>query len=123
MSSIGETLRRERQRRNLELEDVSRELKISHKFLEAIEDERFDALPRGVFAKSFVRQYARLLGLDEDELANQVQRTIEPAGEVPGFAGQVPEEAPAEIRVPRVEAWENVSDSRSTRSSSLPALA
>ena len=68
MISVGETLRRERVRRNLDLDQISRELKISAKFLEAIEDEQYERLPARVFAKSFVRQYASLLGLDEDEL-------------------------------------------------------
>ncbi len=123
MTAIGETLRRERLKRNLDLEQISHELKISHKFLEAIEDEQFDKLPRGVFAKSFVRQYARFLGLDEEELAGEVQRAVEPSSSVPHFAGQAPTPAPSEIRVPRVEAWENVSERRFSRSSSLPALA
>ena len=111
MSAIGETLRSGRLERKLELEDVSRELKISQRFLEAIEEERWNALPRGVFAKSFVRQYARFLGLDEEEIASEVQRAIEPASDIPAFGGHKPELPPSEIRVPRVEAWENVSDS------------
>src|SRR5258708_6587390 len=112
MTAIGETLRRERLRRNLDLDAVSRELKISHKFLEAIEDERFDELPGGVFVKSFVRQYARMLGLDEEELAGEVQRTIEPPSVNPRFAEQSHHSAPAEIHVPRVEEWENVAGGR-----------
>jgi cytoskeleton protein RodZ len=124
MTAIGETLRRERLRRNLELDEISRELKISHKFLEAIEEERFDQLPRGVFAKSFVRQYARLLGLDEEELAGEVQRAVEPPGTGPQFAERAPQPPPSEIHVPRVEALDTVSDNRRfSRSSSLPALA
>jgi cytoskeleton protein RodZ len=120
MTAIGETLRRERLKRNLELEQISRELKISHKFLEAIEDEQFDKLPRGVFAKSFVRQYARLLGLDEEELAAAVAPP--PGG--PHFAEQAPKPPPAEIHVPRVEAWEAVSEERRfSRPSALPAFA
>ena len=66
MTSIGETLRRERVKRNLDLDRISNELKISSRLLEAIEAERFDKLPGGVFVKSFVRQYARLLELDEE---------------------------------------------------------
>jgi cytoskeleton protein RodZ len=124
MTVIGETLRRERLRRNLELDEISRELKISSKFLEAIEDERFDELPRGVFAKSFVRQYARLLGLDEEELASEVQRAVDPQPSGPQFAERASQPTPSEIHVPRVEAWETVSDNRRfSRSSSLPALA
>ena len=78
MTPVGETLRRERLKRNLDFEQISRELKISTRFLEAIENEQYDKLPGGVFAKSFVRQYARLLGLDEDDLAGQLQRFCAP---------------------------------------------
>jgi len=123
MNSIGETLRRERLRRNLDLDQISRELKISSRFLEAIEEERFDRLPAGVFAKSFVRQYARLLQLDEEELTSQVQRAIEPEPSplkaIENWQPQVPE-----IHVPRVEEWETLGDrNRFKWSASLPALA
>jgi cytoskeleton protein RodZ len=84
MTPIGETLRRERQRRNLGLDQVSQQLKISTRFLEAIEREQFERLPGGVFAKSFVRQYARLLDLDEDEAVAEVQRTMAPSAEGQG---------------------------------------
>ncbi|HEX3880464.1 MAG TPA: RodZ domain-containing protein [Bryobacteraceae bacterium] len=78
MTSLGDTLRREREKRNLDLEQVSRELKIAPRFLEAIEEERYERLPGGVFAKSFVRQYARLLDIDEEEAATEVQRNLAP---------------------------------------------
>ena len=94
MASIGETLRRERQKRDLELDQVSHELKIAPRFLKAIEEERFDRLPGGVFAKSFVRQYARMLDLDEEEAAAEVQRVLAPP--LPQFG----EQAPAPERIP-----------------------
>ena len=132
MASIGETLRRERQRRNMQLDQVSRELKISPRFLEAIEEENFDRLPAGVFAKSFVRQYARMLGLDEEEAANEVQRALTPpAAAVPQFASGANLTNPAaqrkapqlpEFSVPRLEAWQHVRDRRSSWSSPLAAL-
>src|SRR5881394_2994575 len=78
MMTVGETLRCERLKRNLALGEVSRELKISARFLEAIEAENFDKLPGGVFARAFVRQYGSLLGLNGDELASQLQETLEP---------------------------------------------
>ena len=127
MASIGDTLRREREGRNLSLDEVSRELKISPKLLEAIEKENFEQLPRGVFAKSFVRQYARLLGLDEDEAANEVQRALAPPTVVlPSAGSQIdPKPAPfAEFYVPKMEAWQQVRDQRRfSWSSPLPALA
>jgi cytoskeleton protein RodZ len=128
MTSIGDTLRRERQRRNLELDQVSRELKISSRFLEAIEQENFERLPAGMFAKSFVRQYARLLGLDEEEAANEVERALAPPLVVPQFAaGAQPEIKAAplpDFYVPKVESWQHVGDGRGfSWSSPLPALA
>jgi cytoskeleton protein RodZ len=122
MSSIGETLRRERIRRSLDLDEISRELKISSRFLEAIEEERFDRLPAGVFAKSFVRQYGTLLGLDGDELAAELQQVLAPVPPVDTNSPGVP--PIPEIHVPRVEQWETVSDRRSRDwSSALPAAA
>ena len=116
MSSVGETLRRERLRKGLSLEQISRETKISGRLLEAIERDQFDLLPGGVFAKSFVRQYARFLGLDEEEMASEVERAVSPVGDLPGFIG-APEPA---FKVPRVLEWE---DGGRSNSSILPALA
>src|ERR1035437_7055631 len=88
MTLVGETLRRERLKRNLDLEEISGELKISKRFLQAIENDQYDKLPGGVFAKSFVRQYARLLGLDEEAIAGQVQQVLGPEPEGPQLAGK-----------------------------------
>jgi len=122
MTTIGETLRRERMRRRLDLDQISRETKISPKLLQAIEAEDFGKLPGGVFAKSFVRQYARFLGLDEGELVSELDRVLEPAP-VPGLDPKTGRADTPEIRLPRVEEWQGVSDSRFSFSSSLPALA
>jgi cytoskeleton protein RodZ len=129
MTSIGETLRCARERRNLNLDQVSQELKISARFLQALEEEKFDRLPAGVFAKSFARQYAHLLGLDEDEIANDVQRALAPQ---PSVTLQTSAAAPdqrrpepmAEFYVPKLEAWQRVRDpQRFSWSSPLAALA
>jgi cytoskeleton protein RodZ len=103
MTSVGETLRQERLRRNLDLDQISRELRISTRFLEAIEDEHFDRLPGSVFAKSFVRQYARMLGLNEEELAAEVQRASVPPGPVSTYSEA--HSGREEIRVPPVDSW------------------
>jgi len=122
MTTIGETLRGERLRRNLDLEHVSQELKISSRLLEAIETEKFDRLPGGVFTKSFVRQYARLLGLDEEEIVGQLQRLLEPPEATEQPNGK-PQPAAAAVHVPRVNQWEAVGDKKPGRPSLLPALA
>jgi cytoskeletal protein RodZ len=68
MQSIGVTLRSERLRRGLTLEQVAAETKIRLHLLEAIEDDHFERLPGGLLTRSFLRQYAHTLRLDEDEI-------------------------------------------------------
>ena len=127
MISVGETLRRERLRRNLDLDQISHELKISAKFLDAIENEQFDRLPARIFAKSFVRQYAHLLELDEDELGDEVQRQLQPPPANPHDVERTSSPSAPDIQLPRVQQWEGGmtpgSDQRASWSSSLPALA
>jgi len=117
MSSVGETLRGERLRKNLSLEQISRDTKISARLLDAIEKDKYDALPGGVFAKSFARQYARYLGLDEAEVAAEVGKIVSPESESPNlmFAPAEPE-----FKVPRMPQWDGGGRSNS---SILPALA
>jgi cytoskeleton protein RodZ len=61
---VGATLRQERLQKQLSIEDIARQTRISHRFLRAIEADDFATLPGLVFARNFVRQYASLLGLD-----------------------------------------------------------
>jgi len=121
MTPVGENLRRERLKRNLELEEISRELKISMRFLQAIENDQYDKLPGGVFAKSFARQYARLLGLDEEDIAGQVQQVVGPV-EVPQPAEISKPMAFSSIHVPKVDEWQTVGDRRFQWSGWLSAV-
>src|ERR1700677_3196528 len=59
MGNFGDTLRQEREFRRV--------TKISNRHLVALEQEHFDVLPGGVFNKSMVREYARVVGLDQEE--------------------------------------------------------
>ena len=68
MASFGETLKRERELRGVSLREIADSTKISARFLDAIEHDRLDILPGGVFRRSFVREYARALGLDPDRV-------------------------------------------------------
>ncbi len=67
MGQFGEQLRREREARGVSLEIITHATKISSHHLHALEADRFDLLPGGVFNKSIVRGYARVVGLDEEE--------------------------------------------------------
>ena len=67
MGSVGENLKNEREARDISLREVAEYTKISARFLQAIEEERLEILPGGIFNKSFVRHYAAYLGLDEQQ--------------------------------------------------------
>lgn len=67
MASFGEGVKREREKKKITLDQVSVSTKISARMLRAIEEEKFDQLPGGIFNKAFVRTYARYLGLDEEK--------------------------------------------------------
>jgi cytoskeleton protein RodZ len=67
MGKFGDTLRQEREFRGITLDAITRVTKISNRHLIALEQEHFDVLPGGVFNKSMVREYARVVGLDQEE--------------------------------------------------------
>jgi cytoskeletal protein RodZ len=73
MAGFGEYLRREREMRGVSLEEISTATKISIRFLQAIENEELSKLPGGIFTRSFVRTYARYLGLDEEHVLADCQ--------------------------------------------------
>ena len=67
MPSFGEKLRLEREKRKISLEQISSSTKIGTRMLQALEEDKFSQLPGGIFNKGFVRAYARVVGLDEDQ--------------------------------------------------------
>jgi cytoskeleton protein RodZ len=69
-ASFGSWLRRQREMREISLRDIADRTKISLRYLEAMEDDRFDLLPAPIFAKGFLREYARYVGLSPDEVVN-----------------------------------------------------
>ncbi len=86
MASFGEVLRQERELRGIELREVAEATKISVRFLQALETDRLDVLPGGIFPRAFVRQYAAYLGLDPDRTVNDFiyahGQGVAPAGAV-----------------------------------------
>ena len=75
--TIGETLRKARTERGLELSEVERATKIRTKFLEAMEEDRWEKLPGPSYARGFLDIYARHLGLDQQALLDDYRQTVE----------------------------------------------
>lgn len=66
--NFGERLKRERELREVTLEEITQATRIGSRFLEALENEQWEKLPGGVFNRGFVRSIAHYLGLDEEAL-------------------------------------------------------
>ncbi|HET7105891.1 MAG TPA: helix-turn-helix transcriptional regulator [Candidatus Acidoferrum sp.] len=64
--NFGERLKRERELREVTLEEITQATRIGSRFLEALENEDWDKLPGGVFNRGFVRSIAHYLGLNEE---------------------------------------------------------
>jgi len=64
--TFGERLKRERELREVPMEEITLATRIGPRFLEALENEDWEKLPGGVFNRGFVRSIARYLGLDEE---------------------------------------------------------
>ncbi|MBI4169218.1 MAG: DUF4115 domain-containing protein [Acidobacteria bacterium] len=88
MASFGETLKRERELREISLRQVSEATKINIRYLEALEQNRFNVLPGGLFNKGFIRAYATYIGIDGETMVNSYLHEVaarEEGGE-PGAA-------------------------------------
>ena len=64
MFEIGNSLREARVRQQIELGEAELSTKIRARYLRALEEESFDALPAQTYVKGFLRTYADYLGLD-----------------------------------------------------------
>lgn len=78
--SLGAVLKRARERQSLRVEDVARELRLSVRQIEALERDDHAGLPGRTFVRGFVRHYARLAQLDQDEAVALYDRD-HPTGE------------------------------------------
>ncbi|MCP4767917.1 MAG: helix-turn-helix domain-containing protein [Gammaproteobacteria bacterium] len=67
----GERLAAERIKKGLSLEDVARRMHLSTSILEAIEENNFDEITAPIFVKGYLRAYARIVALSEDEMIEQ----------------------------------------------------
>ena len=84
---IGEVLKQARARSGMDIRAAEEQTKIRVKYLRALEDEEWDALPSSAYAKGFLRTYAQLLGLDGEALADAYRRQVERGRTDPTFLG------------------------------------
>jgi len=91
-SSVGQVLRDTREAQGITLEEVAGRLRLMHRQVEAMETDDFESLGQPVFARGFVRNYARLLGLEPEALlarmegAPEEKPAVSPADSAPQHA-------------------------------------
>jgi len=76
---VGNRLRQERLTQGLSINDIAIKTKISEKYLIAIEEEDFAALPEGSYPAILIKSYARFLAMDFDTLLQDYYRQRMPA--------------------------------------------
>jgi cytoskeletal protein RodZ len=96
--TFGERLKRERELREVSIDELTKSTRISQRFLEALENEDWGKLPGGLFGRAFVRTIARYLGLDEESFLAEYDAA---RGDL---AQSVASEKPAE-RIPSPPPW------------------
>ena len=86
MAGEGALLRAAREKKGWSLRDAEEATKIRMRYLEALEEENYDILPGAVYVKGFLRNYAKYLEIDPDEIIAMYQESAE----------QKPQERPQE---------------------------
>ena len=93
MGELGDLLRRSRQQLNLALDDIQAATHIQRRYLEALEEERFENLPDQVVGRGFLRAYAAALKLDPAVLVDLFDGVTQP----PQFVPETPTVSPRGI--------------------------
>jgi cytoskeletal protein RodZ len=73
---LGATLKAEREKRGLSLDQVASVTKLRRQMIDALENEAWGNLPHPVFVRGFIRTYAKVLGADEKSLLGLYERAI-----------------------------------------------
>jgi len=103
--SPGARLSAARKERELSLKTVADELKLDVRMVEAIEQDDKDALPAAIFVKGYLRRYARLTGLPEEELVSDY---ADSTGELPPLTVVAIKRKKSFVRLPSARLLRNI---------------
>ncbi|MDH3761841.1 MAG: DUF4115 domain-containing protein [Gammaproteobacteria bacterium] len=96
----GERLQAARIQQGLSLDDVASRMHLSESILEAIEENNFEEITAPIFVKGYLRAYARIVSLDEDEMIQQyVDYYSEEDPPISSTSNTIPELSVADARI------------------------
>lgn len=114
---VGYTLRQERERQNLSIEDIEQGTSIRALYIEAIEAGEYDKLPGAVYTKGFIKNYAKFLDMDADAVVKEFQTDMdELAAEAQAAAAEQSAEAQPEVKPEKKRLGHSIEDTGSRRS-------
>jgi cytoskeleton protein RodZ len=73
VASLGQDLKKERESRNISLDEMASSTKIVGRYLAALENDRLGDMPGGFFVRGIIRTYATYLGLDVNEVLSRYE--------------------------------------------------
>lgn len=74
MKTVGSLLKEARESAHLTIEDISKHTRIREDYLTSIEENAFDALPKGPFLRGFLRQFSQEVGLNPETVVAVFRR-------------------------------------------------
>ena len=101
MESLGKFLKKEREIRNISLEEISKFTKVKEHYLKAIEEDQYELLPATPYVKGFLNVYAKYLTLNPKDIVLQYENYLKSL--IPPEQIGLPQQAPSKKKSPR--AW------------------
>ena len=80
--SVGDKLRQARESMGLSISDVSSLLHISDEYVHALENNQFDVMPAPIYVKGYIRNYAKLLQIEGEELIQGYTQLMQDSGNI-----------------------------------------
>ena len=97
--SFGARLREQREKRQVDLADISAKTKIKASLLEGLESDDLSRWPQGIFRRAYIRSYAQAVGLDPDVVLREFLALYpEPVEEPPLVAPDSRKRPPTRLR-------------------------
>ena len=93
VETLGSILKAARERQGLTVEQMAAELRVESRLLEALEEDRFEALPAPVFVKGYLRQLANRFGLEYGDLLHRYTGQTDTQDAPVRYSEPIPEES------------------------------